>query len=109
MNDNIISCPICSKEFSSAMIESHVSKCLFLNESTSNESAVPFKDESFDRKHIKLSNKKTKQGDSGSTKRKSILMESSFTNTDNQISKTSFENNVIIILNLLKQRMMVLG
>ncbi|XP_034173221.2 ATPase WRNIP1 [Osmia lignaria lignaria] len=93
MNDNIISCPICSKEFSSAVIESHVSKCLFLNESTSNESAVPLKDESFGRKYIKLSNKKTKQGDSGSLKRKSISMESSFTNTDNQISKTSFEDN----------------
>lgn len=30
-----IECPICAKEFAANAIEAHVSKCLFLNESTS--------------------------------------------------------------------------
>ncbi|XP_058795972.1 ATPase WRNIP1-like isoform X2 [Phymastichus coffea] len=30
----LIECPICSKEFSTSSIENHVSKCLFLNESS---------------------------------------------------------------------------
>ncbi|KAK2587207.1 hypothetical protein KPH14_002950 [Odynerus spinipes] len=35
MNSEKISCPICHDEFPSSVIESHASKCLFLNESNS--------------------------------------------------------------------------
>ncbi|XP_003706380.1 ATPase WRNIP1 [Megachile rotundata] len=93
MDQNIISCPICSKEFSAAVIESHVSKCLFLNESTSNESPASFKDESPVRKCMKLSSKKTRQGDSGSIKRKSNFMEPSLLNIDVQSSVTPSNSN----------------
>lgn len=37
MDEENIKCPLCSKEFSSLTIESHVSKCLFLNELTNNK------------------------------------------------------------------------
>ncbi|CAD6222640.1 GSCOCG00001066001-RA-CDS [Cotesia congregata] len=33
--DNEVECPICAKKFSQSLIENHASKCLFLNESTS--------------------------------------------------------------------------
>lgn len=32
--EKLVECPVCYKEFPSNVIEAHVSKCLFLNEST---------------------------------------------------------------------------
>lgn len=34
--ENSVECPVCYKEFSANVIETHVTKCLFLNESTNN-------------------------------------------------------------------------
>ena len=39
-------CPICGKNFAFSLIESHASKCLFLNESMKDESTVFLKDTS---------------------------------------------------------------
>ncbi|OAD56792.1 ATPase WRNIP1 [Eufriesea mexicana] len=61
MNNDKICCPICSEEFSTTVIENHVSKCLFLNESASKESSSSFKDESPGRKYIKLNNAKARK------------------------------------------------
>ncbi|CAK9830734.1 ATPase WRNIP1 [Anthophora retusa] len=94
MNNNKISCPICSEEFSSTIIENHVTKCLFLNESASKESSVPFKNESPARKYIKLSNAKTKKTDVGSIKGRNSLMESSTINADNEMPETSCNSNI---------------
>lgn len=83
MNNNKVSCPICSKEFPSAVIENHASRCLFLNESVSTESSSSFRDESPARKHIKLSYNKANKNDIGSTK----------SDTDFQNSRVSSDSN----------------
>ncbi|XP_031844009.1 ATPase WRNIP1 [Nomia melanderi] len=93
MNTGNITCPICSKEFSSAVIESHASKCLFLNESTSSESSTS-KDRSPARKLIKLSDSKVKTNNLGTIKKKSNLIEPSSLNTDIQSSGISSNYNV---------------
>lgn len=98
MDNDKISCPICSEEFSSTIIENHVSKCLFLNESTSKES---FKDESPARKYVKLNNTKAKKSDLGLVKKKTTLKESSI-NIDSQIPKTSFNTNIKKLKNYLE-------
>ncbi|XP_006607172.1 ATPase WRNIP1-like isoform X3 [Apis dorsata] len=90
MDNDKISCPICSEEFSSTIIENHVSKCLFLNESTSKES---FKDESPARKYVKLNNTKAKKSDLGLVKKKTTVIESSSINIDSQIPKTFLNTN----------------
>ena len=84
MSSNQISCPICSKEFLPSVIESHVSKCLFLNESASNECSTSLKDGSPARKLIKLNTTKAKKTDSGAAKKKSSVIESSSVDTDFQ-------------------------
>ncbi|KAF7992758.1 hypothetical protein HCN44_005102 [Aphidius gifuensis] len=38
----LVPCPICSKEFTKSSIETHASKCLFFNESTSSNSSQKF-------------------------------------------------------------------
>lgn len=97
MNTDKITCPICSKEFSSAVIESHASKCLFLNESITNESSTS-KDGSPARKLIKLSDSKVKKSNLSTIKRKSNFIESSSFNTDIQSSGISSNNDVIILM-----------
>ncbi|XP_076751912.1 ATPase WRNIP1 [Xylocopa sonorina] len=94
MSSDKISCPICFEEFPSATIENHVSKCLFLNESTSKESSPVFKDESPARKYIKLNNSKAKKSDLGSVKKKDNSMGSFTINIDSQISEASSYNNI---------------
>lgn len=97
MNNDKISCPICTEEFSSAVIENHVSKCLFLNESGSKESLSSFKDESPAGKYAKLNNPKVKKNGLGLTKkRKMISMESSVKDTDSEAPKTSSTSDVIV-------------
>ncbi|XP_011153912.2 ATPase WRNIP1 [Harpegnathos saltator] len=46
MDDNKMPCPICGKEFAFSVIESHASKCLFLNESAADETTALLKDSS---------------------------------------------------------------
>lgn len=46
MDTDKVLCPICGKEYASSIIESHASKCLFLNESIKDETATLFKDSS---------------------------------------------------------------
>ncbi|KAK9306442.1 hypothetical protein QLX08_002942 [Tetragonisca angustula] len=95
MDNNKIYCPICSEGFPSAVIENHVSKCLFLNESTSKESPSSFKDGSPARKYMKLyrPNTEAKKNSSRLTKKATNLIESSVTNTDSHCPKTSFNSN----------------
>lgn len=38
---DLVCCPICSREFPASSIETHAAKCLFLNESTSDNSITP--------------------------------------------------------------------
>lgn len=94
MDSNKIDCPICSKEFSSAIIESHVSKCLFLNESASNESSTSFKDGSPVKKLMKLSDIKAKKRNSGMIKRKSNLIESTSSSTDIESPNISCDSSI---------------
>ena len=110
MDNNKIYCPICSEGFPSAVIENHVSKCLFLNESTSKESPSSFKDGSPARKYMKLyrPNTEAKKNSSRLTKKATNLIESSVTNTDSHCPKTSFNSNVCIFLSFVKQRMVML-
>lgn len=104
MSSNQISCPVCSKEFSPAVIENHVGKCLFLNESASNECPTSLKDVSPARKLMKLNTTKAKKTDSGVTKRKSSVIESSSVDTDFQIPGISSNANVIIFPCVMGQR-----
>ncbi|XP_060822897.1 ATPase WRNIP1-like [Bombus pascuorum] len=92
MDNDKICCPICSKEFSSAIIENHVSKCLFLNESASKESSSSFKDGCPARKYMKLSNTKVKKNDVGLIKNTTKTV-SSVIDIDSQSPKTSINNN----------------
>lgn len=46
MDSDKISCPICGKEYATSVIESHASKCLFLNESIKEETITLSKDSS---------------------------------------------------------------
>ncbi|XP_033340238.2 ATPase WRNIP1 [Megalopta genalis] len=94
MSSDKITCPICSKEFSAAVIESHASRCLFLNESVSSESSTSCKNESPTRKLIKLSNIKGKKNNLGTTNRSNNITESSLLNTDNQGSGISSNDNI---------------
>lgn len=93
MDNDKICCPICSKEFSSVIIENHVSKCLFLNESASKESSSSFKDGSPARKYMKLSDTKVKKDDVGLVKN-TTKMVSSVMNIDSQSPKTSININI---------------
>lgn len=103
MDNDKICCPICSKEFSSVIIENHVSKCLFLNESTSKESSSSFKDGSPARKYMKLSNTKVKKDDVGLVKN-TTKMVSSVINVDSQSPTTSINNNVLIFFPFIKKK-----
>ncbi|XP_076633008.1 ATPase WRNIP1 isoform X2 [Colletes latitarsis] len=94
MSCDKIACPICFKEFSSSTIEGHVSKCLFLNESTSNESSTSFKDGSPVGKLIKLDDTKAKRINLGTMKRKSNLIESTSVSTNVESSKISPNSSV---------------
>lgn len=103
MDNDKIHCPICSEGFSPAVIENHVSKCLFLNESTSKESPSSFKDGSPARKCMKLtSNAQAKK--SSLMKKATNLIESPVTNvTDSHCPKlTSSNSNVCIFLSFCK-------
>ncbi|XP_076645405.1 ATPase WRNIP1 [Halictus rubicundus] len=93
MSNDKITCPICSKEFSSAVIESHASRCLFLNEPVSNESSTSCKDGSPAKKLMKLNNTANKKNNLGTTKRRNNITESPVLNTDSQGSKVSSNNN----------------
>lgn len=102
MDNDKICCPICSKEFSSVIIENHVSKCLFLNESASKESSSSFKDGSPARKYMKLSDTKVKKDDVGLVKN-TTKMVSSVMNIDSQSPKTSININVLIFFSFYKK------
>lgn len=73
MNTDKVSCPICTKEFAFSVIESHASKCLFLNEPTKDESTMLFKDSSPMSKRSKLKPASAKKTNQISVKRKSSL------------------------------------
>ncbi|KYN01761.1 PREDICTED: ATPase WRNIP1-like [Cyphomyrmex costatus] len=73
MDTGKVLCPICAKEFASSIIESHASKCLFLNESTTNESTMLFKDSSPMSKRSKLKPASVKKANQISVKRKNSL------------------------------------
>ncbi|XP_012063056.1 PREDICTED: ATPase WRNIP1-like [Atta cephalotes] len=73
MNTDKVLCPICAKEFASSIIESHASKCLFLNEPTKDENAMLFKDSSPRSIRSKLKPASAKKTNQISVKRKSSL------------------------------------
>ncbi|KAG5316357.1 WRIP1 ATPase, partial [Acromyrmex insinuator] len=72
MNTDKVLCPICAKEFASSVIESHASKCLFLNEPTK-ENTILFKDSSPRSIRSKLKPASAKKTNQISVKRKSPL------------------------------------
>ncbi|XP_012529510.1 ATPase WRNIP1 [Monomorium pharaonis] len=72
MDIDKILCPICAKEFASSIIESHASKCLFLNEPTKDENTM-VKDSSPMSKRGKLKSSCVKKTNQVSVKRKSSL------------------------------------
>ncbi|KYM86490.1 ATPase WRNIP1 [Atta colombica] len=73
MNTDKVLCPICAKEFASSIIESHASKCLFLNEPIKDENAMLFKDSSPRSIRSKLKPASAKKTNQISVKRKSSL------------------------------------
>lgn len=75
MDDEKVSCPICSKEYVASVIEAHASKCLFLNESVTSESSTSLRDRSPVRKSMKLNSSKAKKANFVTTKRKSNQVE----------------------------------
>ncbi|KYN16197.1 PREDICTED: ATPase WRNIP1-like [Trachymyrmex cornetzi] len=83
MNTDKVLCPICAKEFASSVIESHASKCLFLNEPTKDENAMLFKDSSPRSIRSKLKPASAKKTNQISVKRKNSL---------DQFSSQSFRN-----------------
>jgi len=72
MNTDKVLCPICAKEFASSIIESHASKCLFLNEPTKDEN-IMFKDSSPRSIRSKLKPTSAKKTNQIFVKRKSSL------------------------------------
>lgn len=90
-------CPICTKEFPSSVIESHVSKCLFLNESTKDESTMLLKDSSPMSKRNKLKPANMKKTNQAPVKRKSSLDQfpsQSFRDEEN-VKNVMLQKNVI--------------
>ncbi|KAG5331801.1 WRIP1 ATPase, partial [Acromyrmex charruanus] len=73
MNTDKVLCPICAKEFASSVIESHASKCLFLNEPTKDKNTILFKDSSPRSIRSKLKPASAKKTNQISVKRKSSL------------------------------------
>ncbi|KAG5319177.1 WRIP1 ATPase, partial [Pseudoatta argentina] len=73
MNTDKVLCPICAKEFASSVIESHASKCLFLNEPTKDKNTILFKDSSPRSIRSKLKPASAKKTNQISIKRKSSL------------------------------------
>lgn len=73
MDSGKVSCPICAKEFASSVIESHASKCLFLNESTKDEGTMLLKDSSPMSKRSKLKPASVKKTNRAPAKRKRSL------------------------------------
>ncbi|RLU24316.1 hypothetical protein DMN91_002404 [Ooceraea biroi] len=71
MDVDKISCPICGKEFASSVIEFHASKCLFLNESATDEPSS-LRDSSPITKKIKLKPASVKKTSAVGVKRKSL-------------------------------------
>ncbi|XP_032664738.1 ATPase WRNIP1-like isoform X2 [Odontomachus brunneus] len=78
MDGDKVSCPVCSKEFASSVIESHVDKCLFLNESVADEGTTLLKDSSPVAKKSKLKPTSAKKSNPVAVKRKSTLEQFSF-------------------------------
>ncbi|XP_011643821.1 ATPase WRNIP1-like [Pogonomyrmex barbatus] len=95
MNTDKILCPICAKEFPSSVIESHASKCLFLNESMNNETTMLFKDSSPMSKSSKLKPASIKKVNQASIKRKSSL---------DQFSSQSFYRNEEDVKDVMPQK-----
>ncbi|KAL6267351.1 hypothetical protein P5V15_000426 [Pogonomyrmex californicus] len=95
MNTDKILCPICAKEFPSSVIESHASKCLFLNESMNNETTMLFKDSSPMSKSSKLKPASVKKVNQASIKRKSSL---------DQFSSQSFYRNEEDVKDVMPQK-----
>lgn len=73
MNGDKVSCPICGKEFVASIIESHASKCLFLNESATDENTTLLKDSSPIAKKSKVKPTSAKKSNPVVVKRKSFL------------------------------------
>lgn len=73
MDSDKVSCPICGKEFAFSVIESHASKCLFLNESATDESAASLKDSSPISRKGKLKPASAKKSNPVAVKRKNPL------------------------------------
>jgi len=110
MDIDKISCPICGKEFASSVIESHASKCLFLNESAKNETSF-LKDSSPTSKKIKLKPSSIKKTSATGVKRKSLEYFSSQNSQRNEdvadSSNVMPQKNVIILVHNNKIRAIV--
>jgi len=97
MNTDKVLCPICAKEFASSVIESHASKCLFLNEPIKDENAILFKDSSPRSIRSKLKPASAKKTNQISVKRKSFLDQFSFQSfkDDEEDAKDAPQKSVI--------------
>lgn len=99
MNSNKIPCPICGKSFTSNIIESHASKCLFLNEPGKNETV--FKDSSPITKRHQLKVTPVKKSNQTGIKRKSLSDQASsfesFQKYEDGKNNVTSEKSVIIV------------
>lgn len=73
MDSDKVSCPICGKDFAVSVIESHASKCLFLNESATDETTAVLKDSSPIARKNKLKPTSAKKNNPVAVKRKNPL------------------------------------
>lgn len=93
----LIECPICSKEFSASSIENHVSKCLFLTESSSGSQSAPKRSPSL--KNSPVAKKLKVQAESHNIF-KTINKQETFFNqesSERKVLETSLKNTVRIV------------
>nr|XP_012215364.1 PREDICTED: ATPase WRNIP1-like [Linepithema humile]XP_012215365.1 PREDICTED: ATPase WRNIP1-like [Linepithema humile]XP_012215366.1 PREDICTED: ATPase WRNIP1-like [Linepithema humile] len=91
MDTEKVLCPICGKNFAFSIIESHASKCLFLNESVKNETTIFLKDSS----PVNKKNKFKPVQRSNQVKRKNSL---------DQFSSQSFQKNEEDVKDVMPQK-----
>ncbi|XP_025987509.1 ATPase WRNIP1 isoform X2 [Solenopsis invicta] len=94
MDTDKVLCPICAEQFASTIIESHASKCLFLNESMSVEDATLLKDSSSMSKRSKLKPANVKKANQAPIKRKGSSLDLQFSTQSSMTERDIKENHV---------------
>lgn len=103
MDTDKISCPICGKDFAASVIESHASKCLFLNESVQDETLALFKESSPIIKKNKLKVGSAKKVNQVTAKRKNSLEQSFPQRDEDDVKDITQQKSVIILFNSKKK------